>query len=114
MTRIAVTARAGHSVELDSITHRFGPTTAVDDVRLPIEAGELVALLGPSGCGKTTLLRVIGGFIVPTAGSVRVDGRAIDHLPASRREIGILVQNYPLFPHMTVYENAAYGLRARH
>jgi len=106
-------ARAGHSVELEAITHRFGATTAVDDVRLVVEAGELVALLGPSGCGKTTLLRIIGGFIAPTAGSVRVDGRAIDHLPASRRDIGIVFQNYALFPHMTVYENVAYGLRAR-
>ena len=104
---------AGHSVELESITHRFGATTAVDDVRLTIEAGELVALLGPSGCGKTTLLRVIGGFVQPTAGGVRVDGRSIDHLPASRRDIGIVFQNYALFPHMTVYENVAYGLRAR-
>jgi putative spermidine/putrescine transport system ATP-binding protein len=103
-----------HSVELESITHRFGATTAVDDVSLPVQAGELVALLGPSGCGKTTLLRIIGGFIAPTAGSVRVDGRAIDHLPASRRDIGIVFQNYALFPHMTVYENVAYGLRARH
>jgi len=104
----------GHSVELEAITHRFGAITAVDDVQLTIEAGELVALLGPSGCGKTTLLRIIGGFIVPSAGSVRVDGRAIDHLPASRRDIGIVFQNYALFPHMTVYENVAYGLRARH
>ena len=111
---VADTRRAGHSVELESITHRFGTTIAVDDVSLPIEAGELVALLGPSGCGKTTLLRIIGGFVVPMAGSVRVDGRPIDHLPASRREIGIVFQNYALFPHMTVYENVAYGLRARH
>jgi putative spermidine/putrescine transport system ATP-binding protein len=109
----AAAVRAGHSVELESITHRFGATTAVDDVRLTIEAGELVALLGPSGCGKTTLLRIIGGFITPTTGSVRVDGHAIDHLPASRRDIGIVFQNYALFPHMSVYENVAYGLRAR-
>ena len=106
-------SRAGHSVELDAITHRFGATMAVDDVRLTVDAGELVALLGPSGCGKTTLLRIIGGFITPTVGSVRVDGRAIDHLPASRRDIGIVFQNYALFPHMTVYENVAYGLKAR-
>ena len=103
-----------HSVELQAITHRFGATTAVDDVSLPVQAGELVALLGPSGCGKTTLLRIIGGFITPTTGSVRVDGRTIDHLPASQRDIGIVFQNYALFPHMTVYENVAYGLRARH
>ena len=109
----ADTRRAGHSVDLESITNRFGAITAVDDVRLAVEAGELVALLGPSGCGKTTLLRIIGGFVTPTAGSVRVDGRAIDHLPASRRDIGIVFQNYALFPHMTVYENIAYGLRAR-
>ena len=111
---VAEARRAGHSVQLESITHRFGATTAVDDVSLPVEAGELIALLGPSGCGKTTLLRIIGGFIVPTAGSVRVDGRSIDHLPASRRDIGVVFQNYALFPHMTVYENVAYGLRARH
>ena len=110
----ALARRAGHSVQLESITHRFGATTAVDDVSLPVEAGELIALLGPSGCGKTTLLRIIGGFIVPTAGRVRVDGRSIDHLPASRRDIGVVFQNYALFPHMTVYENVAYGLRARH
>ena len=103
----------GHSVELESITHRFGATTAVEDVQLSIDAGELIALLGPSGCGKTTLLRIIGGFITATAGGVRVDGRSIDHLPASRRDIGIVFQNYALFPHMTVYENVAYGLRAR-
>ena len=88
--RTSGTVRAGHSVELAAITHRFGATTAVDDVTLAVDAGELVALLGPSGCGKTTLLRIIGGFIVPTAGSVLVDGRAIDHLPVSRRDIGIV------------------------
>src|SRR5262249_61754223 len=81
-------ARAGHSVELESITHRFGATTAVADVSLAVEAGELVALLGPSGCGKTTLLRIIGGFIVPTAGGGRVDGRPIHHLPLNRPALG--------------------------
>ena len=105
--------RSGHSLDLESITHSFGSVKVVDDVSLPIEAGELVALLGPSGCGKTTLLRIIGGFVAQSAGRVRVDGRPIDDLPANRRDIGIVFQNYALFPHMTVTENVAYGLRAR-
>jgi putative spermidine/putrescine transport system ATP-binding protein len=72
-----------------------------------------VALLGPSGCGKSTLLRVIAGFVRQAEGRVRVDGASIDHLPANQRNIGIVFQNYALFPHMTVAENVAYGLRAR-
>src|SRR5678816_3432861 len=88
-------------------TRGLRPTT------LSIEPGEVVALLGPSGCGKTTLLRVIAGFVRQVAGRVRVDGTAIDHLPANQRNIGIVFQNYALFPHMTVAENVAYGLRAR-
>ena len=105
--------RSGHSLDLESISHSFGSVKVVDDVSLPIEAGELVALLGPSGCGKTTLLRIIGGFVAQNAGRVRVDGGPIDNLPANRRDIGIVFQNYALFPHMTVTENVAYGLRAR-
>ena len=80
---------------------------------LTIEPGEVVALLGPSGCGKTTLLRVIAGFVRQVSGRVRVDGAPIDHLPANQRNVGIVFQNYALFPHMTVAENVAYGLRAR-
>ena len=76
MTTVQAAARTGHSVQLEAITHRFGATTAVADVSLAIEAGEFVALLGPSGCGKTTLLRIIGGFIVPAAGHVRVAFRS--------------------------------------
>ena len=109
----STSGRSGHSLDLESITHSFGSVKVVDDVSLPIEAGELVALLGPSGCGKTTLLRIIGGFVAQSAGRVRVDGRPIDDLPANRRDIGIVFQNYALFPHMTVTENVAYGLRAR-
>jgi putative spermidine/putrescine transport system ATP-binding protein len=104
---------AGQSLTLDDIVHRYGPSVAVDHVTLEIEAGELVALLGPSGCGKTTLLRIIAGFIAQTSGKVVVGGKRIDELPPNRRNIGIVFQNYALFPHMTVAENVGYGLAAR-
>ncbi|WP_119419856.1 ABC transporter ATP-binding protein [Desertibaculum subflavum] len=103
----------GNTVDLEGIVHRYGGLKAVDDVSLNIEAGEIAALLGPSGCGKTTLLRVIAGFVRQSAGRVLVDGRSIDDLPANRRNVGIVFQNYALFPHMTVAENVAYGLAAR-
>jgi putative spermidine/putrescine transport system ATP-binding protein len=105
--------RTSHSLELDGITHRFGSFIAVDDVSLSVKAGELVALLGPSGSGKTTLLRIIAGFLTPTRGHVLVDSAPTDHLPPNRRNVGIVFQNYALFPHMTVAENIAYGLKAR-
>jgi putative spermidine/putrescine transport system ATP-binding protein len=104
---------AGQSLTLDDIVHRYGTSTAVDHVTLEISAGELVALLGPSGCGKTTLLRIIAGFIAQTSGQVVVGGKRIDELPPNRRNIGIVFQNYALFPHMTVAENVGYGLAAR-
>ncbi len=104
---------AGQSLLLDRISHRYGAATAVDAVTLDIRGGELIALLGPSGCGKTTLLRAIGGFIAQTEGRVVVGGAPIDHLPPNRRGVGIVFQNYALFPHMTAAENVAYGLEAR-
>ncbi len=104
---------AGQSLTLDDIVHRYGGSTAVDHVTLEVAAGELVALLGPSGCGKTTLLRIIAGFIAQTSGKVVVGGKRIDELPPNRRNIGIVFQNYALFPHMTVGENVGYGLAAR-
>ncbi|MBI2155705.1 MAG: ABC transporter ATP-binding protein [Candidatus Rokubacteria bacterium] len=103
----------GHTLTLDGVTHRFGPVVAVRDVTLEIKAGELVCLLGPSGCGKTTLLRVIGGFLRQSAGCVLIDGAPVDPLPPNHRRVGIVFQNYALFPHMTVAENVAYGLEAR-
>lgn len=101
------------ALSLERITHRYGGSLAVDDVTLDIVGGELVALLGPSGCGKTTLLRVIAGFINQSEGRVVVGNAAIDHLPPHKRTIGIVFQNYALFPHMTVADNIAYGLAAR-
>ena len=98
---------------LDDISHRYGAGLAVDHVSLDIGGGELLALLGPSGCGKTTLLRIIAGFVAQTAGRVVIAGEPVDDLPPNRREVGIVFQNYALFPHMTVAENVAYGLAAR-
>jgi putative spermidine/putrescine transport system ATP-binding protein len=103
----------GHRLTLDRITQRFGDFTAVRDVSLEVAGGELLALLGPSGCGKSTLLRIMSGFIRQTEGRVLFDGESVDRLPPSRRGVGIVFQNYALFPHMSVAENVAYGLQAR-
>ena len=101
------------AVELDGVTKRFGKITALDDVSLLIRCGELITLLGPSGCGKTTLLNVVAGFLMPDSGEIAVDGQRITDVPAYRREIGIMFQNYALFPHMNVAANVGYGLRMR-
>jgi putative spermidine/putrescine transport system ATP-binding protein len=103
----------GHSLDLKGIGHAFGATVALDEIDLAVAAGELIALLGPSGCGKTTMLQIIAGFLRPSRGEVRFDGARVEHIPANRRRIGMVFQNYALFPHLTVFENVAYGLRAR-
>jgi putative spermidine/putrescine transport system ATP-binding protein len=103
----------GHSLALEGIGHTFGTTVALEDVNLSIAAAELIALLGPSGCGKTTMLQIIAGFLRPTRGEVLFDGTRVEHIPANRRRIGMVFQNYALFPHLSVFENVAYGLRAR-
>jgi iron(III) transport system ATP-binding protein len=100
-------------VELTNITKLFGLLRAVDDVSLTIGEGDFFTLLGPSGCGKTTLLRTIAGFYHPDAGEIRFGERLINHVPAHRRETGMVFQNYALFPHLSVYDNIAYGLKAR-
>ena len=98
---------------LDHLSKHFGPTVAVRDVSLHVGDGEFVVLLGPSGCGKTTTLRMIAGFVTPTAGRVHLNGREITALPPWKRNAGIVFQSYALFPHLTVAENVAFGLEMR-
>jgi putative spermidine/putrescine transport system ATP-binding protein len=95
---------------LEALTKRFGPHVAVDGLSLGVDKGEFVALLGPSGCGKTTTLQMIAGFVEPTSGAVRLEGRDLLAMKPSRRGLGIVFQSYALFPHMTVAENVAFGL----
>ncbi|MBS0519242.1 MAG: ABC transporter ATP-binding protein [Proteobacteria bacterium] len=102
------------SIKLASVTKTFdGKVVAVDDVTLEIGAGEFFSLLGPSGCGKTTSLRMIAGFEHPDAGRIHVGGRDITDLPVHHRDMGMVFQSYALFPHRTVAENVAFGLRMR-
>ena len=104
---------AGQTLQVENVSHRFGAATALDGVSLDVANGELVALLGPSGCGKTTLLRAIGGFIAQSEGRIHIGGAAVDHLPPNKRAVGIVFQNYALFPHMDVAANIAYPLKLR-
>ena len=99
------------AVEFDGVTHRFGPTTAVDDVSLSVQDGEFFTLVGPSGCGKTTTLRLIAGLEQPTEGAIRFGGEDVSTVPPEDRGVGVVFQRYALFPHMTVAENIAYGLK---
>ena len=100
-------------VRLDRVTKRFGDFTAVDDLSLEVKEGEFFSLLGPSGCGKTTTLRMIGGFEEVTAGTVYVGGTDVTDLPPFKRATNTVFQNYALFPHLSVFENIAFGLRRR-
>ncbi len=101
-------------LELRNITKKFGDFTALNDVSLEIHRGEIFSLLGPSGCGKTTLLRVCAGFEMPDTGRVILDGKDITDDPPNRRRVNTIFQNYALFPHLTVRENIAFGLRVAH
>src|SRR5262245_54233979 len=97
-------------LELENLTKRFGQQTAVDGLWLGVEQGEIVSLLGPSGCGKTTTLQMIAGFVDPSAGAIRLEGRDLLAVKPAKRGLGIVFQSYALFPHMTVTENVAFGL----
>jgi ABC-type Fe3+/spermidine/putrescine transport system ATPase subunit len=101
------------AVSVRGLTKRYGPVRALDGVDLDIEAGSYFVLLGPSGGGKTTLLRALGGFIRPDAGTVALAGREVQDLPPNRRPTGMVFQSYALFPHMSVLGNVAYGLKLR-
>jgi putative spermidine/putrescine transport system ATP-binding protein len=101
------------AVDFAGVTRRFGDAVALDDVSLSVRRGEFMTLLGPSGCGKTTLLNLAAGFASPDAGDIRIDGAAVNDVPAYCRGIGMMFQNYALFPHMTVAGNIAYGLKVR-
>ena len=105
------------SLSLKNICRRFIKDNeeflAVNNVNLDVQPGEFLTFLGPSGCGKTTTLRMIAGFETPTSGEIRVDGVDITHVPANERGLGFVFQNYALFPHMTIFDNVAYGLKIR-
>jgi len=101
------------NLQMTGLTKRFAATAAVYDFSLDVRDGELMCLLGPSGCGKTTTLRMIGGFITPDGGDILIDGRSVLQLPPERRPTAMVFQRFNLWPHMTVADNIAFGLRLR-
>jgi len=100
-------------LELKNLTKFFGADKVLDDIDLTVNDGEFLTLLGPSGCGKTTLLRIIAGFEKPTSGRVLMGGKDISRVPPNRRQVNTVFQDYALFPHMTVFENVAFGLQMK-
>ena len=104
---------ASGSIRLIGLSKRYGTVTAVDDLNLDVRGGEFLTLLGPSGSGKTTVLMAVAGLVLPTAGRILIDDRDITFRPPHRRNVGVVFQNYALFPHLTVFENVAFPLRMR-
>src|SRR5713226_4255999 len=100
-------------IRIDGIAKSFGAVRALDDITLEVADGEFVALLGPSGCGKTTLLRIIAGLETQTSGRIVIGGRDVSHIPVRQRGLAMVFQNYAVFPHMTVFENVAFGLQTQ-
>ena len=101
------------AVRFNSVTKRFGEAVALREVSLLVRRGEFMTLLGPSGCGKTTLLNLAAGFFSPDGGDIRIGGERVNDVPTYKREIGMMFQNYALFPHMSLADNIAYGLKVR-
>ena len=110
---VVAPAAAPADVRLEGVTKRFDGVVAVDDLSLAVERGRFFALLGPSGCGKTTTLRMIGGFEEPTSGTIFLGDRDVTELPPYKRDVNTVFQSYALFPHLSIFENVAFGLRRR-
>ena len=100
-------------VEVSRLTKRYSPQVSIGPISFEVKEGEFFSLLGPSGCGKTTTLRCIAGFEALTEGSISLHGERLDDKPPHRRDVGLVFQNYALFPHLTVSDNVAFGLRLR-
>lgn len=101
------------TLKLEALTKKFDDMTAVDHMNLEVADGEMIALLGGSGCGKTTTLRMIAGFTMPTEGQIWVDGQRMNDIPSYKRNVGIFFQNYALFPHLSTFDNVAFGLKLK-
>lgn len=108
--RESQTPRLGQRLSVAGVSHAYAGAAAIEDVGFEVPAGTIAAILGPSGCGKSTMLRVIAGLLRPNAGSVRIGERDVTDIPARERSVGMVFQNYALFPHLTVAENVAYGI----
>ena len=109
----ATRAKGGPVIEIDHVTKRFGDYVAVSEADFSIASGEFFSMLGPSGCGKTTTLRMIAGFETPTEGAIRLEGADVSRVPPHKRNVNTVFQHYALFPHMTVWDNVAYGPRSK-
>ena len=101
------------AIQVDDLNKSFGDNHVVNNISLSVKAGEFISFLGPSGCGKTTILRMIAGFETLDSGDIKIDGESVIHLPPHKRQLNTVFQHYALFPHLNVYDNVAYGLRAK-
>ena len=100
-------------VEFKDVSMSFGNSKVLKNIDLEIEKGNFYTLLGPSGCGKSTILKLIGGFLSPTSGDVLLGNKVVNDLPANKRQVNTVFQDYALFPHMNVFENVAFGLKIK-